>query len=296
MEFRKLQYFESVARFSNFTKAAEELHVAQPTITAAIKRMEEELGVPLFVRDKRKVLLTAEGEIFLEKITGILRQIDQVVADMQDLSENRDTTVNIGIVPMSGSSLMGLLYKGFSEKYPYIHFKILEIGSYGIMEAVEADEIDIGFLILRDDLEKNYEVCHVWKSELKILVHIENPLACKERLEITDLRDQKIIYFPRHSFVRQKMDAEFQRYGITPNILAEPVQMVSVYNLVQKNAGISFSMGEYYNSMIRSEDIVAIPLAQPIYGDTGFIWKKGRTLSRAAQRCLRYVQEHAREL
>ncbi|NCB92623.1 MAG: LysR family transcriptional regulator [Clostridia bacterium] len=296
MEFRKLQYFESVARLSNFTKAAEELYVAQPTITTAIKRMEEELGVPLFVRDKRKVLLTYEGEVFLEKVKDILKRFDQAIFDMQEMSANHEWTVNIGIVPISGSSLLAVLYQGLTEKYPNIRYKILEIGSYGIEDAIKRGEMDIGYLILRDNMQEKYNICRVHKSELKVLVHIEHPLACRQSLSVRDLKDEKIIYFPQHSYVRQKMDAEFQRCGVVPNIFAEPVQMISLYNLVQHNAGISFSVGEYYDSMIRSEDIVAIPLEEPVYCETGFIWKKGEKLNYAAQRCLEYVQEHAEEL
>lgn len=296
MEFRKLQYFESVARHSSFTKAAEEMFVAQPTITTAIKRMEEELGVPLFVRDKRRVLLTYEGEVFLEKARDVIQRFDRAILDMQEMSADHDWTVNIGIVPISGSSLWAVLYKGLTDKYPNIRYKILEIGSYGIMDAVDAGEIEIGFLVLRDDAALKYEVSRVNKSELKILMNKENPLAGKERLKITDLEREKLIYFPKHSFVRQKMDAEFDRYGIMPTIFAEPLQMISVYNLIQRNAGVSFSVGDYYNSMVRAENIVAIPLEEPIYCETGFIWRKGRKLSPAAQKCLEYVQEHAGEL
>lgn len=296
MEFRKLQYFESVARLNSFTKAAEELYVAQPTITTAIKRMEEELGVPLFVRDKRKVLLTYEGELFLEKARDVIERFDHAILDMQEMAANHDWVVNIGIVPISGSSLMGILYKGLTNKYPEIRYKILEMGSYGIMDAIDAGEMDIGYLVLRDSLPDMYEVCRVHKSELKVLVNIENPLAGKKRIRVEDLAEEKLIYFPKHSYVRQKMDAEFSRYKITPNILAEPIQMISLYNLVQRNAGVSFSVGEYYDSMIRTEGIVAIPLEEPIYCETGFIWKKGRNLNHAALKCLKYVQEHAEEL
>lgn len=296
LEFRKLQYFESVARLHNFTKAAEELHVAQPTITAAIKRMEEELGVALFVRDKRNVVLTCEGELFLEKVKDILARIDCAVADMQEIAAGREWTVNIGIVPISGSRLLAVLYKGFAEQYPQVRYKILEVGSYGVMEAIDAGELDIGFLVLRDDTPDKYDICPVRRSELKILMHIENPLACKERLSIADLRDQKLIYFPKHSFVRQKMDVEFARYGITPRILVQPVQMISVYNLVQQNAGVSFAVGDDYSALIKSEDVVAIPLEEPVYCDMGFIWKKGGHLNRAARECLKFVLEHADEV
>lgn len=294
MEFRKLQYFESVARWSNFTKAAEELHVAQPTITAAIKKMEEELGVTLFVRDKRSVVLTCEGEIFLEKVRDILMRIDQAVLDMQDLGMQQDWTVNLGIVPISGAFLTSVLFKGFSKAYPQVRYKIMELGTYAIMEAIDKDEIDMGYVILREDMEESYEICRVRKTELKVLVHRENPLAAKESLSVEEIGRENLIYYPKHSWIRQKMDAEFKRCKIVPKVVTEPVQMIAVYSLVQNNVGISFAVGDVYQNMIRTDDIVSLPLEQPAYCDTGFVWKKGKRLGRAARKCLDYVLEQSK--
>ena len=103
MEFRRLEYFEAVARTGSFTKAAEELCVAQPTITTAIKRMEEELGVALLVRDKRSVMLTCEGKIFLEKVVDILERIEGSVKEMQEMSAANDWMLNIGVAPINGA-------------------------------------------------------------------------------------------------------------------------------------------------------------------------------------------------
>lgn len=294
MEFRKLQYFESVARWSSFTKAAEELHVAQPTITAAIKRMEEELGVPLFVRDRRSVVLTCEGEIFLEKVRDILGRIDQAVIDMQELGSQQDWTVNLGIVPISGAFLTAVLFKGFSAAYPQVRYKIMELGTYAIMDAIDQEEIDMGYVVLRDDMEEKYDICRVRKTELKVLVNIENPLAARESLTVEEIGGENLIYFPKHSWVRQRMDAEFRRCRIVPKVITEPVQMIAVYSLVQHNVGISFAVGDVYQDMIRTEDIVSIPLAQPAYCETGFVWKKGKKLGRAARKCLNYVLEQSK--
>lgn len=292
MELRKLQYFESVARNSSFTKAADELHVAQPTITAAIKRMEAELGVPLFVRDTRKVMLTYEGQLFLQKVTDILQRIDQAVTDMQERAFDAEWKINLGVVPISGSRLLSILYKDFFTQNPRVHYQLLELGTYGIMEAIDAGEIDLGFVILRDEMLSRYETCPIYKSEMKVLVNLHNPLACRPALTIQDLADQDLIYFPEHSFVRQRMDLAFRLHGVTPRILVQPVQMVTIYSLVQRNAGISFSIGDFYNEMIDCRDVVAIPLAEPIYCESGFVWKKGASLNIAARKCLQYILDH----
>lgn len=295
MELRQLEYFEAVSRLRSFTKAAAELHVSQPAITTAIKNLEEELGMALLVRDKRSVMLTWEGEVLRGKARDLLERFDQVVDDMREMKDSNEWVVNIGITPITGSFLNGLLYGGFSRECPKARFKVLELGSLGIQDAVDADEIDIGFLVLQENAEEKYDVRRIQKGVLKVLVHRDNPLSARDKLSAADLKDQKLIHLPEHSYIRKKLDIEFGRCGVSPEILAVPQQMVTLFNLVENNVGVSFALGDGYSLLIPREHIVSIPLDPPIYYETGFVWKKGRRIGKAARLCISYVEQHARE-
>ena len=130
MDFRQLEYFTAVARLRSFTRAAEELHVSQPTITTCIKNMEEELGIPLLVRDKRRVMLTYEGETFLVKARSVLEQFEQMIQDTQELACSYDQVLNMGITPVTGSFLNVILYNGFFRENPDIRHQVLELAAW----------------------------------------------------------------------------------------------------------------------------------------------------------------------
>ncbi len=290
MEFRQLEYFAAVAGLSSFTGAAAKLHVSQPTITTCIKNMEEELGIPLLVRDKRRVMLTYEGEAFLVKAQAVLEQFEQMIQDTQELAGSYEQVLNMGITPVTGSFLNVTLYNGFFRENPDIKHQVLELGSIGIMEAIDSDEIDLGFLVIQEGMEERYDICRIQQGQLKALVHRDNPLSTLERISLKNLAGERLIYLPPHSYIRRKLDEEFRRLDITPNVLVCPQQMITAFNLVENNAGISFVLGDGYRPLVHNEDTAAIPLDPPIHYETGFVWKKGKRISRAAKRCIAYVQ------
>ena len=114
MDLRKLEYFEMVARIGNFTKAAEALHVSQPSITTAIRSLEQSLGVILMNRNQREVLLTKEGEILYHKAVRILNDVNSTMQQMKDLGVAANKVIRVGIVPIMGATLFPILFSGFS--------------------------------------------------------------------------------------------------------------------------------------------------------------------------------------
>lgn len=254
------------------------------------------MGIPLLVRDKRRVMLTYEGETFLVKAQSVLEQFEQMIQETQELACSYDQVLNMGITPVTGSFLNVILYNGFFRENPDIRHQVLELGSLGIMEAIDSDEIDLGFLVIQEGMEERYDICRIQRGQLKALIHRENPLSSMERISLKHLAGERLIYLPPHSYIRSKLDEEFKRLDITPNVLAYPQQMITAFNLVENNAGVSFVLGDGYRPLVHIEDTTAIPLDPPILYETGFVWKKGKRISRAARRCITYVQRQIKEI
>ena len=145
-------------------------------------------------------------------------------------------------------------------------------------------------------MEERYDICRIQRGQLKALIHRENPLSSMERISLKHLAGERLIYLPPHSYIRSKLDEEFKRLDITPNVLAYPQQMITAFNLVENNAGVSFVLGDGYRPLVHIEDTTAIPLDPPILYETGFVWKKGKRISRAARRCITYVQRQIKEI
>src|SRR5579863_8422645 len=120
MEMHQLTYFESVSRHLHFTRAAEELNVAQPSVSQQIRKLEVELGVPLFHRMKRRVALTEAGDLFLPRARAILQQIDAARAEVHEVSGMRRGTLSVGATPSVGTHLMPGAIAAFSRRQPGI--------------------------------------------------------------------------------------------------------------------------------------------------------------------------------
>ena len=147
MELRQLEYFQMASHLHNITRAAERLRVSQPNITVAIKKLEAELGIQLFDRSQKQLLLTPEGKIFLTRIELALRNIQDAVLEVNDDKQLQKGTIKIGIPPMMGAYLFPKIFSSFQKHYPHLDIFLQEEGSVSIREQLERDELDFGIII-----------------------------------------------------------------------------------------------------------------------------------------------------
>src|SRR3981081_4806624 len=129
MEVHQLAYFESVSRHLHFTRAAEELHVAQPSVSQQIRKLESELGTPLSHRMKRQVALTEAGKTFLPHARAVLRRLDEARLEVQELSGLRKGSLAVGAPPSVGTHLLPRALAAFSRRHPGIALTFREAGS-----------------------------------------------------------------------------------------------------------------------------------------------------------------------
>src|SRR6266851_3917952 len=125
MEIHQLAYFESVSRHLHFTRAAEELNVAQPSVSQQIRKLETELGAPLFHRMKRHVTLTEAGKTFLPHVRVVLQRLDEARLEVQELSGLRKGTLAVGAPPSVGAHLLPRALAAFSRRHPVLETRPL---------------------------------------------------------------------------------------------------------------------------------------------------------------------------
>ncbi|MDQ3809635.1 MAG: LysR family transcriptional regulator, partial [Chloroflexota bacterium] len=143
MEVHQLAYFESVSRHLHFTRAAEELHVAQPSVSQQIRKLEHELGTPLFHRMKRHVALTEAGALFLRHARAILQQMEEARVEVQELSGLRKGRLAVGAPPSVGTHLFPRALAAFSRQHPGIALTFREGGSRTLLQLLEDGELDL---------------------------------------------------------------------------------------------------------------------------------------------------------
>ena len=166
MELRQLRYFAAVARHSSFTRAAEELHVAQPALSQQVKKLEGELGTELLVRTTRSVELTDAGQVALTRATRVLSEAEALTSEVDEMRGLlRGRVVVGGMMPAGGVDLPGLLL-GFKELHPGVDVQLQEGTATEMVDRLRGDEIDVAFAMLEPATSS---WCSPWRRPIRSL-------------------------------------------------------------------------------------------------------------------------------
>lgn len=138
----QMRYFYEVCRWQNITKAAEHLHVSQPTISVAMRTLEEETGLNLFHREGRKLVMTSEGSKLLSKVNHILNQMDQLETEIQDMAHNRNH-IRMALPLQIGTRFLPRILGEFRIAHPKIKLEVIESGGISALQMVEDEKLDI---------------------------------------------------------------------------------------------------------------------------------------------------------
>jgi len=267
------------SRLKNITRAAERLRVSQPNITVAIKKLESELGIQLFDRSQKQLSLTPEGAVFLGRVEVALRSIQDAVLEVNDYKQLQKGTIKIGIPPMMGAYLFPKIFSSFQRRYSHLDVYLHEEGSVAIREQLERDELDFGIIIIREPAPIRRPL-PMARSQIVCCVQEDSPLAARKAITMQDIEDSSLIMLKEGSFLRQIMLQKMKTADITPNIVLESNQVVTIMGLVASGVGIAFLLDMVVRDV---PGIRAIPLATPTHVDVGLAWKRDRYISRAAQ-------------
>ena len=285
MDIRQLEYFQMVAKLRNITRAAEQMHVSQSTVTLAIQKLEDHLDVLLFDRSQKQLALTAEGELFLQKISDILNRLQDAVAELNSLKQLQKGSLKVGVPPMIGSFLFPEILAGFTKLYPHIQLTTTEDGSFNIRQALERGELDVGIVNVINP-SPLLEAVTLVRQKFVVCLCVDHPLAKHHQLSLEDLRNENFILFKESAYNRKLIEEECRNQGFTPNVVLSSDQIETMKRLVAKGVGICFLIEEIAR---RSEDIVSVPLSAPLYIDFGVAWKKDKYLSRSAQAFVEFI-------
>lgn len=217
MKLDHLRYFEHLAAVLNYTKAAKDLYIAQPTLSTAIKRMEQELGLSLFRRidgGVSQIELTEQGIIFLGYVRQALDSYDLGVRKAQEAQDRLNNVLYLGTVYSMKGSFWSQAINSFLGSYttrPQIHME--QAYSSELARQLKAGEIDVAFAALSDESEGlNHTL--VWTQSLVVCVNKNNPLARRKTLSFDDLVGQRLLTYGRNSSVTAALDALLEQHSL----------------------------------------------------------------------------------
>jgi DNA-binding transcriptional LysR family regulator len=287
MTLNQLRYFVEVCKQGSITKAAQVLHVTQPSISNSIRELEQELGVNLFHRIKMRLSPTQEGYYFFQGLSRVLYRLDMLVSDMQDMGK-KNNMIRIGVPPMIGTFLFPDIFDLFHKEYPDVLLEMVEYGSLKIQEMVLSEELDIA-LAVSDEKETRLNNIPLMRTSLLYCVDKEHPMAGAKSIALEDLDDAPVILMQQGSFQTELLRQRFFSLNIHPKIIMYSNQLYTIKHMLARSQAGAF-MFEHVLKM--NPDLVGIPLKSPVDLDISLIWKKDRHLYSYTSQLIQMVKKH----
>lgn len=289
MEIRVLQYFLTVAREENITRAAEMLHITQPTLSRQLMQLEEEVGAQLFNRHSRKITLTHEGLLLRRRAEEILTLVQKTEREISDANNLIDGEISIGAGELYAVQVLPPLIKTFREKYPNVVFDLYTGNADQIKERIENGLTDIGVLLEPVNIEK-YEFIRLKNSEhWVVMMPPDDPLTAKAAVTPADLAGKPIFMVNRQT-VRNEVINWFGDYYKTIKIVGSGNLPTNKAIMVKEGLGYALVIGS--TAAFWDEKYLASrPLKPELTASSVIAWKKHQPFSPAAEKFIAYLKE-----
>lgn len=288
MELLQLSYFRVVARLEHMSRAADELHVAQPSLSRAIRRLEDELGVSLFDRQGRGIRLNQFGEAFLKQVERVFRDLDAATTEVHDLAG-----LEQGVVSVAAGALHWLpeLLRPFLIAHPDVRFRLFQRSLVELHHLLEHAEIDFCFVPTALTAAA-VQWRHLLTEEISLVVPASHRLAGHASVSLRDLAQDDLVLGKPGDVLREIMDDYFRQAGVAPRIVCEADEPAAVEDFVAAGLGVAFIPG--MAKPLPNHDLtVWIRITEPICRlTTGIAWNETRHLSQAARAFCQRVIAH----
>ena len=238
MEMQQLRYVVAVARAGNFSRAAEQCRVAQPSLSQQIQKLEEELGERLFDRRKREVKLTTHGETFLRRAVRILEEVDAAKREATDAQGLLRGTLTIGVLPTIAPYLLPAALAAFTRKFHGVEIVVHEDTTARLLKLAHAYEIDFA-LASQPIQDEQLEIKELFTEELLLALPPGHPLARKRAASLTDLAGERLIVMKEGHCLGDQVLGFCDRRDAKPIISFRSAQLETVQALVTTGLGIS---------------------------------------------------------
>jgi LysR family transcriptional activator of glutamate synthase operon len=238
VELRQLVYFDAVVRHGGFTRAAENLHIAQPAISAQIRRLETELGTVLLQRNSRRVSLTHAGELFWARTRRALDELDAARAEIGELASVLRGRVRIGATQVLGTLHLPVVMADFRRRYPGLGLTLRSGLMENLLDALEAGELDIVLGPIHSDLSPQY-VAQPLVDESLVLISPPGHRLRTVDGSIAAARDECFVCLPAGSGLHEILNSAASAAGFIPRIEFETYSPASIRELVSAGLGVA---------------------------------------------------------
>lgn len=287
MTLQQLNYFLAACRYGNISRAAEEFGISQPSVSAAIKNLENEFGLCLIRRRQTGFILTAEGEEFRKMAEGLLDQAESISRVMTERGRNR-SFIRLGVPPMVASLLLPALYGTFRTSHPEMEIQSREMGRDDLLNALDRDLLDLAFLPHTEEFSPEYEAILAGRYEIVCCMAKDHPLAQKTQITPEDLSGVPLALFSKSFFHTERIHSFFRSAGIQPEVLHTTSQLSTVKQLIAEGVAVGFLFRELAEG---TDAFQGIPLSPALHTEVSLVYRRDRFISEGMKRFMDYIEK-----
>ncbi|MDI3254868.1 MAG: LysR family transcriptional regulator [Bacillota bacterium] len=277
MELHQLRYVCAIAEMGSFSRAAEHCHVAQPSLSQQVSKLEEELGTRLFDRLGRRVRLTDAGRAFLARARAILQEVEAARFEVDDARKNTKGSITVGVIPTVAPYFMPARVAAFTHKYPEATLKIVEETTPVLVDRVRDLSLDMAILAL-PLRHREFVITPLLREPLFAVLPRDHPLACQSQVSLRDLRTEPFVLLRDSHCFHGVALAACQRARINPHVVFESGQFSSLLGMVSAGVGVSIVPAMAVDA---AEDRVFVRIAdQKAQRTIAAVVLRGRSLNR----------------
>jgi len=293
MEIRVLKYFLATAQEGSITKAANSLHLTQPTLSRQLRDLERELGQKLLVRGQHNVTLTPEGHILKKRAEEIIDMVEKTENEFSSLKNKIAGEIYIGCGETEAFKEIANIINEIRDNYPNIIFHIQSGNHEDVTEKLDKGLIDFGMIIQPSDISKYNKITVPQNDKWGLVMRKDSPLAQKEYIDLSDLDNVPLI-LSRKIFRTPTPDNEFFRWF---NEKKDKLNIAATYNLIfnanilaEQGVGYVFALDNLSNTS-KTSNLCFRPLKPAMTANWDIIWKKYQVFSPASKLFLEKLQE-----
>jgi DNA-binding transcriptional LysR family regulator len=268
MELRQIRSFLSIAETLHFGRSAELIHLSQPALSLQIRSLEEEVGVRLFERNRRKTTLTAAGAAFRDDAAAALSQLEQAVRRARLAANGKLGLLRIGFVSTAGSEIVPNIVPQFRKSNPEVEFSLRNILTAEQVQMLESGSLDVGFLRLPIGGHSALDVVTVHRERFVLVVPSSHKLAKRKRMRLREVAGEDFVMYER-TYAPGFHDLMFgilRDAKIAPNVSQTAVEIPTLISLVASGMGITIMpasvVKHYVASVVACEILDRIPTAE----------------------------------
>ena len=290
MELHHLYYVLMLAKEKNFSRAAANLFITQPTLSQQVKKLESELGFPIFQRSTRNVTLTSYGELFVARAQHVVDEFEEFQRWTAQIQGEKNTRLSFGTSALTAPHASACI-PDFLAQFPDVQFVHTEQWDPALIQMVKEEELDIALVGLpRNDADRaGLHIFPIQEEHVCVVMSNSHPLHNRESVALEDLEREQILVTSTQSGLTRLMKIEFAAKGLSPNFMFNLISIEARLSMVSKGA-VTFVMNKQFE-WYHEKNLSVIPIEPKIHRTLALIAPTHRDITMVEKTFIQIIKE-----